>query len=74
VFAIAADRLGVPAARCAVIEDAPVGIAAARAAGMASIALVGTAPAEALAAADLVVTSLRELTPPAVGALVDRPR
>jgi hypothetical protein len=41
---------------------------------MASIALVGTAPAEALAAADLVVTSLRELTPPAVAALVDRPR
>jgi beta-phosphoglucomutase len=74
VFAIAADRLGIPAARCAVIEDAPVGIAAARAAGMASIALVGTALAEALAAADLVVTSLRELTPPAVAALVDRPR
>jgi beta-phosphoglucomutase len=74
VFAIAADRLGIPAARCAVIEDAPVGIAAARAAGMASIALVGTAPAEALAAADLVVTSLRELSPPAVAALVDHPR
>jgi beta-phosphoglucomutase len=74
VFAIAAERLGVAADRCVVIEDAPVGIAAARAAGMASVALVGTAPAPALAAADLVVTSLRELTPPAVASLVDRPR
>ena len=74
VFAIAADRLGVAADRCVVVEDAPVGIAAARASGMASVALVGTAPAPALAAADLVVTSLRALTPAGLAALVDRPR
>src|SRR5262245_23463193 len=61
VFEIAAERLDVPAHRCAVIEDAPVGIVAARAAGMASVALVGTAPAERLAAAELVVHSLSEL-------------
>jgi beta-phosphoglucomutase len=71
VFQIAAERLGLPAARCIVVEDAPVGIAAARAAGMASVALVGTVPAERLAAADLVVGSLRELDAPRLAALLD---
>lgn len=74
VFEIAAERLGVPAARCAVVEDAPVGIAAARAAGMASVALVGTAPPERLAAADLVVRSLCELDPSRLRTLLGRAR
>jgi HAD superfamily hydrolase (TIGR01509 family) len=62
VFVIAAQRLGIAPARCAVIEDAPAGIAAARAAGARAIALVGTATAAQLGAADLVVASLRELS------------
>jgi len=74
VFEIAGERLGVAADRCVVIEDAPVGIAAARAAGMASVALVGTAPAERLADADLVVRSLRELDPAGLRALLARAR
>jgi len=74
VFEIAGERLGVAADRCIVIEDAPVGIAAARAAGMASVALVGTAPAERLADADLVVHSLRELDPAGLRALLARAR
>ena len=53
VFEIAGERLGVAADRCVVIEDAPVGIAAAHAAGMASVALVGTAPPGRFADADL---------------------
>lgn len=61
VFLLAAERLGLPPARCVVIEDAPVGVAAARAAGMPVIALVGTAEPAALADADLVVASLREV-------------
>jgi len=61
VFLLGATRLGIPASRCAVIEDAPAGIAAARAAGMLAVALLGTATREALADADLVVASLREL-------------
>jgi beta-phosphoglucomutase len=71
VFQIAAERLGLPPARCIVVEDAPVGIAAARAAGMASVALVGTVPPERLAAADLVVGSLRELDASRLAALLD---
>jgi HAD superfamily hydrolase (TIGR01509 family) len=64
VFQIAAERLGVPPVRCAVIEDAPVGIAAANAAGMTSIAFVSTGHTrDSVAAADVIVDSLRELSP-----------
>jgi len=63
VFLLAAGRLGVPPERCAVVEDATAGIAAAKAAGMASIGLTSTGrTAESLAAADLVVGSLAELS------------
>ena len=63
VFLIAARHLGVPPARCAVIEDAPSGIAAANAAGMTSVGLVSTGrKPEDLVAARLVVRSLGELS------------
>lgn len=65
-FLLAAERLGVDPARCLVVEDAPAGIAAARAAGCAVIALTGTTAEEELTA-DLVVDGLDavrlELTP-----------
>jgi beta-phosphoglucomutase len=64
VFLIAAERLGVPPERCAVVEDAPAGIAAAKAAGMKSVGLASTGRTrEQLAGADLVVDSLAELSP-----------
>jgi beta-phosphoglucomutase len=72
VFEIGARRLGVPAACCAVVEDAVHGVEAAQRAGMTAIALAGTVTPEALAAANLVVDSLRELTPRAIRALIDR--
>jgi len=63
VFLIAAERLGVPPERCAVIEDAPAGVTAANAAGMTSVGLTSTGrTAESLAAACLVVGSLAELS------------
>jgi beta-phosphoglucomutase len=71
VFLVAAKRLGVAPARCAVIEDAPVGIAAANAAGMASVALLSTGhTAESVAAARLVIRSLRELSPDRIAGLI----
>lgn len=71
VFLLAAERLAIPPARCAVVEDAPVGIAAANAAGMASIALLSTGhTAESITAARLIVRSLRELTPQRIAALI----
>ncbi len=71
VFLLAAERLGVAPSRCAVVEDAPAGVAAAQAAGMKSIGLASTGRTrEELAAADLVVDSLTELSPPVVGELI----
>jgi beta-phosphoglucomutase len=52
VFLAVASRLGVAPGTCLVFEDAPMGIAAARAAGMPSVALTTSFTAEALAALD----------------------
>ena len=71
VFLTAARRLGVQPRCCAVVEDAPVGVEAARRADMASIALTGTASPEELAGADLVVDSLRALWAQRIARLID---
>jgi beta-phosphoglucomutase len=63
VFQIAGKRLGAVPEQCVVVEDAPAGIEAANRAGMASVALTGTATRTELAHARLVVDSLRGLTP-----------
>jgi len=57
-FLLAASRLGVPPQRCTVIEDAPEGVAAAKAAGMRCLAVATTRPPEQLSQADLVLPSL----------------
>jgi len=72
VFLLAAQRMGMEPSNCAVIEDAPAGIAAALAGGMTAIALVGTAPPERLNMAHLVVNSLRQLTPEQISKLILR--
>jgi len=56
-----AERLGVEPPECLVIEDAPAGIRAARAAGMKAIALTSTYEALELAEADAIVSTLGEL-------------
>lgn len=61
VFLEAARRLGVPPARCTVVEDAVVGVQAARAAGMRCIAVTTTNRREALSDASLVVDTLEGL-------------
>jgi len=72
VFLKAAGKLGVEPPRCAVVEDAPAGVEAARRAGMTPIALTGTAPRETLApGAAVVVDSLRELAADIVRDLID---
>ena len=72
VFLKAAAKLGLSPVDCAVVEDAPVGITAANAAGMVSIALVSTGHiAERVAHAKCVVHSLRELTAESIARLID---
>jgi HAD superfamily hydrolase (TIGR01509 family) len=63
LFLLAAKALQVPPAQCVVVEDAPAGIAAARAGGMASvgIARLGDETLLQAAQADLVVTSLDQV-------------
>jgi sugar-phosphatase len=56
-----AAGLGFAAAECVVIEDAPAGIAAARAAGMKVIGLASTYKAEKLSEADVVVAQLGKI-------------
>ena len=48
VFLIGAERTGVPPAQAVVFEDAPVGIQAAKAAGMYAVGVGTTHPLEAL--------------------------
>lgn len=72
-FLLAAERIGIPPSRCVVIEDAPVGIAAATAAGMKSIGFVGTHPAATLekSGATAIVNELREITPQLIQSLLN---
>ncbi len=73
VFLLAAERLGAAPQACVVIEDAHAGIRAARAAGMAVAALTSTGRTEEdfrETPPDLVVGSLRELSPEVLGALL----
>ncbi len=73
VFLKAAEKLGVAPERCAVIEDAPAGVEAARRAGMAAIAITGTAPREKLAQrAHFVVESLPQLSVEIIARLIRR--
>jgi len=68
VFVIAAQRLGVPAVSCVVIEDAPSGIEAARNADM---AVIGVGPAEVVGAADRIVSSVAQVDEAMVSQLVE---
>ncbi len=71
VFLLAAERIGLPPARCVVIEDAPAGVAAAKAAGARCIGLasMGRDP-QSLAQADWVVGSLREISTPKINQFI----
>ena len=71
VFLTASAQLRTPAERCAVVEDAALGIEAARAAGAAAIGVASTGHTrQSLAAAGLVVDTLAELTPKIIGDLI----
>jgi sugar-phosphatase len=62
-----AAELGVAPADCLVVEDAPAGAAAARAAGMRLLGLATTHTAEELEPADLIVPDLTHVTVRTVG-------
>jgi len=55
VFLKAAEQLGVPPSDCIVFEDAPMGVEAARRAGMRAVVITTTLPAEAFKDYDNVI-------------------
>jgi HAD superfamily hydrolase (TIGR01509 family) len=70
IFLLAAQRLGTQPGACVVIEDAFVGLEAARRAGMRTLAVATTNPLDTLQEADLAVASLVGITPEVIRALV----
>lgn len=71
IFLIAIERVGLPAARCVVFEDAPSGVQAAKAAGAKCIAVTNTVPADQLDGADLITDSLERVGLDTIRNLVD---
>jgi beta-phosphoglucomutase len=63
IFLAAAEELSLPPERCVVVEDAPAGVQAAKAGGMAAIGVARGGEADVLwgAGADLVVSTLDEV-------------
>lgn len=61
LFLLAAERMGVESANCVVIEDAPNGVQAAKAAGAKCIAITNSTNAANLSQADLVCDSLEQI-------------
>lgn len=62
VFLIVAKNLKINPKNCIVVEDAPVGLEAAKRAGMISIALTTTHKKEELLGAQLIINDLTEIT------------
>ena len=61
LFLYAAERMGVAPARCVVVEDSPLGVAAANAAGMKVFGYAGMTDPAKLAAADAVFHDMAAL-------------
>jgi len=61
LFLLAAERMGIEPADCVVIEDAPNGVQAAKAAGAKCIAVTNSTNAANLSEADLVCDSLEQV-------------
>lgn len=62
MFLAAAERMGVDPAHCLVFEDAPLGVEAARRAGMRAVALLTSAKAETFSAFDNLVAAMPDFT------------
>ncbi|MGD6744815.1 HAD family hydrolase [Streptomyces sp. BH106] len=61
LFLYAAERMGVPPEKCLVVEDSPLGVQAAVAAGMDVYGFTAMTPAERLDGADELFDDMREL-------------
>jgi HAD superfamily hydrolase (TIGR01509 family) len=71
LFLIAAERLGIEPAKCVIIEDAPNGVQAAKAAGAKCIVVTNSTDAAKLSEADLVCGSLEQIELATIRKLID---
>jgi len=71
LFLVAARRMGIEPNKCVVIEDAPNGVQAAKAAGAKCIAVTNSTSADKLQQADLVCDSLEQISLDMIQGLVD---
>ena len=71
LFLVAASRMGIKPKNCVVIEDAPNGVQAAKAAGSKCIAVTNSTIADNLRQADLVCDSLERISLDMIQKLVD---
>jgi HAD superfamily hydrolase (TIGR01509 family) len=74
LFLLAAERLEIEPGRCVVIEDAPDGVRAAKAAGAKCIAVTNTTTPDKLAEADLICDSLEQINLDVIQELIDSNR
>jgi beta-phosphoglucomutase-like phosphatase (HAD superfamily) len=72
-FLLGAERLGVEPRNCVVMEDAVVGVRAAKRAGMYCVGVTNTCPREDISEADVVVDSLEEITVKTIEELLSSP-
>jgi len=72
LFLAAAKRMGIEPANCVVIEDAPNGIQAAKAAGANCIAVTNSTNAKNLRQADLICDSLEQVNVETITNLIDK--
>jgi beta-phosphoglucomutase len=71
-FLKAAEKLGIRPNNCVVIEDAPNGVNAAKAAGMACMAITTTHQRSELAAASVIIDSYKEVSLDLIEKLLDK--
>ncbi len=72
LFLLAAERMGIEPANCVVIEDAPNGVQAAKAAGAKCIAVTNSTSAANLSKADLVCESLEQINLDVIKMLIQK--
>ncbi|MBN2592701.1 MAG: HAD family phosphatase [Sedimentisphaerales bacterium] len=71
LFLVAASRMGIHPAHCVVIEDAPSGMQAAKAAGAKCIAVTNSTTADKLTKADLICDSLGQINTETIQMLIN---
>jgi HAD superfamily hydrolase (TIGR01509 family) len=72
LFLVAASRMAIKPAHCVVIEDAPSGVQAAKAAGAKCLAVTNSTTAANLSQADLVCDSLEQIDLETIQKLIDK--